>query len=147
MTIGGRLDGNDQIILDATGKPANGIEVHGKFGVGTGTMVNTGVGQEKEAVAFDLVETDYSGPADIVLCVQKTVNGSKQWVVIPARRGEPAGKFVTDTTTDWCDEYANIKGAWSNFTNYVQEGSGKFAGTGKNAVYFDRVTRNEPKAE
>ena len=146
LTIGGSLAG-EQVILDANGNPANGIEVHKMFGVGTSTMVNTGVGQTKPAVPFELKDKAYSGPADIVLCVQKTVNGSKQWVVIPARRGEPAGKFVTDTTTDWCDEYANIKGAWGNFTNYVQEGSGKFAGTGKNAVYFDRVTRNEPKAE
>ena len=75
--------------------------------------------------------------------MQKSVNGEKKWVVIPARKGDPAGKFVAEKDTPWCDEYANIKFAWGNFTNYVQTGSGKFNGESKNELYFDRALKNE----
>ena len=147
LTIGGSLVSENEVKLDASGNPENAVEVHDKFGVSRSTMVNTGVGQTKEAVAFDLTDKTYSGPADIVLCVQKNVNGSKQWIVIPARKGDPAGKFVAEKNTPWCDEYANIKKAWGNFASYVQSGSGKFVGQTKNDLYFDRTLRNEPKAE
>ncbi len=143
LTIGGSLSG-DEVVLDESGNPKDAVEVHRDlFKVSTSTMVNTGVGQTKPAVPYTLRDKAYSSPADIVLCVQKSVNGEKKWVVIPARKGDPAGKFVAEKDTPWCDEYANIKFAWGNFTNYVQTGSGKFNGESKNELYFDRALKNE----
>lgn len=135
LTVGGSLaeDGS---------QVNGGIEIHGKFGVGTGTMVNTGI-VEKSAVKFDLTDKTYSGPADILLCVQKTVNGTKTWVPLTAYKGQPCAKFVAEKDTPWCDEYANIKLAWGNFENYVESGSGKFVGSGKDELYFDRTLKNE----
>lgn len=136
LTIGGKLaaDGSE-----VTG----GIEVHGKFGVGTNVMVNTGIGETKTAVSFDLTDKTYTKASDILLCVKKKVDGVEKWIEIKAVKGEPAGKFVTTKETNWCDEYANIKNAYGNFTSWVNNGSGKFVGAQKNDLYFDRQLRNE----
>ena len=136
LTIGGTLaaDGSE-----VTG----GQEVHGKFGVGTNVMVNTGVGQTKDAVSFNLIDKTYTKASDILLCVKKKVDGVEKWIEIKAVKSEPAGKFVTTKTTNWCDEYSNIKYAYGNFTNWVKAGKGKFDGAEKNDLYFDRELRNE----
>lgn len=143
LTIGGSLNSDGEVILDASGNPANGIEIHGAAYLGS-YMVNTGAGATHAPVPLTLNDKAYSAPEDIVLCVQKTVNGTKQWIVIGAPVGRPAGKFVTDTTTDWVDEYANIKGAYPQFKTWVTNGTGRFQPTQKNDVYFNRVTRDEP---
>ena len=78
--------------------------------------------------------------------MKKKVNGEDKWIAITAYQGQPAAKFVTYPTVDWVDEYAHIKGAYGDFKDYVENGSGYFNPdpTKKNALYFDRNTRNEP---
>ena len=146
LTIGGspKADNPNEPILDENGNVAGGQEVHGLFGLNnTSTMINTGAGVTKEAVEVRLTDKTYSKASDIMICVKKKVDGVEKWIVINAFQGEPAAKFVTETTVDWVDEFANIKGAYPQFETYVQSGSGKFAPSEKVGVYFDRITRNE----
>ena len=144
LCIGGSVDDNGDPIVDSDNNVIGGQEVHGLFNVGTGVMVNTGVGATKGAVPFDLTDKTYSQASDILISVKKKVDGVEKWIAITAFKKEPAGKFVTDTDVDWVDEYANIQGAYPQFQTYVQTGSGRFAPTEKRDVYFDRKTRNEP---
>lgn len=103
----------------------------------------TGAGVTHDPVPLKLVDKTYTSDTQIQLWVKKKVDGVEQWMEIEAVKGEPAGKFVTTTDTDWCDEFANIKYAWGNFTQWVKNGTGKFAGIEKDEDYFDRITRNE----
>ena len=147
LCIGGSVDANGDPIVDANNNVVNGKEVHADlFKVGTSVMVNTGAGTTKDAVPFDLTDKTYSQASDILISVKKKVEGVEKWVAITAYQGKPAAKFVTNTTVDWVDEYANIKGAYPQFKTYVQSGSGKFAPSEKVGVYFDRITRNETVA-
>lgn len=146
QAAGGTLPLNVGGTLNSDGEVVGGYEVHAAFGLNnTTTMVNTGAGATHDPVALTPLDNKtYTSNADIQIFVKKKVNGVEQWMEIPGVVGEPAGKFVTDINTDWVDEFANIKYAWGNFTQWVQDGNGKFVGTGKNALYFDRKTRNEP---
>ncbi len=137
--------------LSSDGEVLGGVEVHDAFGLtNTSTMINTGAGPRLDAVSFDLPDKVYSSNEDIKLFVQKKVDGIVKWVEITAVKEEPAGKFVTDTDTDWCDEYVNIKYAYTNFKSWVNNGSGRFpakvngVSTAADARYFDRTVKNEP---
>ena len=147
LCIGGsaKSDNPNEPVLDEQGNVANGIEVHGKFGVGTGVMVNTGTGTTKTAVPFDLTDKTYTQASQILISVKKKVNGVEKWIVITAVQAEPAGKFVTNTNVNWVDEYATIKGAYPQFRTWVTTGSGKFEPTEKTDIYFNRTTRDEPE--
>jgi hypothetical protein len=134
LNVGGQL---------VNGEVVGGYEVHDAFNVGPKDMVNTGAGPEVDPVPLTLENKTYTSNADIKLFVKKKVDGVEKWVEITAVVGEPAGKFVTQTTTNWVDEYANIKRAYSNFETWVTTGTGEFTPSGANALYFDRITRNE----
>ena len=149
LTIGGspKADNPNEPILDENGNVANGQEVHGLFGLNnTSTMINTGAGATLDPVKVRLTDKTYTQASDIMICVKKKVEGVEKWIVINAFQGEPAAKFVTNTNVDWVDEFANIKYAYGNFTQYVESGSGKFVPTSKDEDYFDRVMRNEKVA-
>ena len=147
LSIGGSLNSDNTPILDAEGNVANSYEVHEMFDLTTTkTMVNTGAGVEREPVSFELTDKGYTQASDILICVKKKVNGVEEWIPITAYQGQPAAKFVTYPTVDWVDEYAHIKGAYGDFKDYVENGSGYFNPDSrkKNDLYFDRITRNEP---
>ena len=140
LSIGGSLNSDNTPILDAEGNVANSQEVHALFGLTTTkTMVNTGDGVNKSAVSFKLTDKTYTSNDQILICVKKDGN----WIPITAYQGEPAAKFVTNSDVDWVDEHANILGAYPEFQNYVQNGTGRFVPTQKNDLYFDRIMRNE----
>ena len=90
-------------------------------------------------VSFKFTDKTYTSNDQILICVKKDGN----WIPITAYQGEPAAKFVTNSDVDWVDEHANILGAYPEFLNYVQEGTGRFVPTQKNDLYFDRIMRNE----
>ena len=148
QAAGGTLPLNVGGTLNSDGEVVGGYEVHAAFGLNnTTTMVNTGAGATHDPVALTPLDNKtYTSNADIQIFVKKKVNGVEQWMEIPGVVGEPAGKFVTDINTDWVDEFANIKYAWGNFTQWVQDGNGKFVGTDKDEDYFDRKMRNETVA-
>ena len=146
LCIGGSVDANGDPIVDADNNVVNGQEVHALFGYPNSyPMINTGAGPEKSAVKVELKDKTYTEASQILISVKKKVNGVEKWVAITAYQGKPAAKFVTNTTVDWVDEYANIKGAYPQFKTYVQSGSGKFEPTEKTDIYFNRTTRDEPE--
>ena len=142
LSIGGSLDDDGFPILDEEGTVANSYEVHEWFDVNVKTMVNTGDGVERDPVEIELTDKNYTAASQILICVKKDGN----WIPITAFQGQPAAKFVTYTTVDWVDEHATIKGAYPDFIEYVENGSGYFNPdlTKKNGLYFDRIMRNEP---
>ena len=146
LCIGGSVDANGDPIVDADNNVVNGKEVHALFGyTNSYPMINTGAGPEKSAVKVELTDKSYSQASDILISVKKKVNGEDKWIAITAFQGEPAAKFVTYTTVNWVDEFANIKGAYTDFVDYVENGSGYFNPDPekKNGLYFDRIMRNE----
>ena len=146
LCIGGSVDANGNPILDEDGNVKDGKEVHALFGyTNSYPMINTGAGPEKSAVKVELTDKSYSQASDILISVKKKVNGEDKWIAITAFQGEPAAKFVTYTTVNWVDEFANIKGAYTDFIEYVENGSGYFNPDPekKNGLYFDRIMRNE----
>ena len=144
QAAGGTLPLNVGGTLNADGEVVGGYEVHAAFGLNnTTTMVNTGAGATHAPVPLKLDNKTYTSDTQIQLFVKKKVDGVEKWMEIPGVKGEPAGKFVTTTLTNWVDEFANIKYAYGNFTQWVQNGTGQFAGADKNELYFDRTTRNE----
>ena len=110
LTIGGELNAEGTEVV-------GGVEVHGKFGVSTNTMVNTGLAEktEKEFVLNDGIEYADGDANAIKLYVKK--NG--QWIEITAEQGEPAGKFNCAVGTAWCDEYVDIRRVYPNFAKWV----------------------------
>lgn len=110
LTIGGELNAEGTEVV-------GGVEVHGKFGVSTGTMVNTGLAEktEKEFVLNDGIEYSNGDANAIKLYVKK----GGQWIEITAEQGEPAGKFNCAVGTAWCDEYVDIRRVYPNFAKWV----------------------------
>lgn len=111
-----------KIGCDADGN--GGEEVHGKFGVGTGTMVNTYTGQHDayDPVEFSLPQT-WDGIGDIPVYVYK----SGEWQLITAYTGMPASKFGCPVGTDWADEREDIDTKWDGaFTIWVGDVSKPF---------------------
>lgn len=106
------------------------FEVHKKFGVPTGTIVNTGTAlsiskpiqtwsfPNRDTRNYTLVdgkevaqtygntveEVAYNLPVE----VYKLVNGTKVWVELQAPVGKAAAKVAVDNTYDWCDERESI---------------------------------------
>lgn len=110
LTIGGELNAEGTEVV-------GGVEVHGKFGVSTGTMVNTGLAEktEKEFVLNDGIEYSNGDANAIKLHVKK----GGQWIEITAEQGRPAGKFNCAVGTAWCDEYVDIRRVYPSFAAWV----------------------------
>ncbi len=109
---------------------AGEYEVHDKFGVPTGTIVNTrtNLSTSKSDVTWSFENIDkrnyqlvngqevyhtygntvkevaYNLPVE----VQKLVNGSKSWVELTAPVGKAAAKLAVDNTYNWCDERQSV---------------------------------------
>lgn len=109
---------------------AGQYEVHEKFGVPTGTMVNTGtqlsVTKPKQTWSFPnsdsrnykledgkevaqsygstVKEVAYNLPVE----VYKLINGTKVWVELQAPVGKAAAKVAVDNLYQWCDERQSI---------------------------------------
>lgn len=100
----------------ADGVVTGGIEIHSAAGLGA-YMCNTGLKTvpTKKLIINAPNGTKFESGNDILLTVLK--NGV--WMEIPARRGEPTAKFNCLTTTKWCDEYVDIKKAYSKFNAWV----------------------------
>ena len=110
LTIGGELNAEGTEVV-------GGVEVHGKFGVSTNTMVNTGLA-EREAKEFVLNDgiTYTNGDAN---AIKLHVKKGGQWIEITAEQGEPAGKFNCAVGTEWCDEYVDIRRVYPQFAAWV----------------------------
>ena len=110
LTIGGELNAEGTEVV-------GGVEVHGKFGVSTNTMVNTGLA-EREAKEFVLNDgiTYTNGDAN---AIKLYVKKGGQWIEITAEQGEPAGKFNCEVGTEWCDEYVDIRRVYPQFAAWV----------------------------
>lgn len=88
-------------------------EVHKRFGVSTGTIVNTAVGkhQNKAPVVFRLAGYANKTIVDIPI----SVNG----MTLKAETGRAPGKLSVPTTTDWANETQAIDNRYLKFKDYV----------------------------
>lgn len=112
-------------------------EVHELFaeanpgkGITTSTMINTRSTGAKYTIrdcnekTFQLdIQDDWKNGADLSdedgllkavaknmpVQVYKMVNGTKTWVVMEAKKGEPAAKIAVGTDYNWCDERTDIR--------------------------------------
>ena len=98
-----------------------GEEVHALFNVGTGTMVNTGVGTSgitKEPVEFTITsetEGTFRTAADIIVSVDKTKKGAAGYMQMTAKIGDAPCLLFVPLETKWVDEYVNIEKAYTWF--------------------------------
>ena len=92
----------------------DGVEVHGKFGVDTNVMVNTGAGPEKAWVEFQLPNIYTDAKAIPV----KVTKGGRQ-VELKAVQGEPASKIGVKTSYVWCRERVGVVEQYPNFSKWV----------------------------
>lgn len=139
-----RIAGNDE------------FEVHKKFGVETGTIVNTrtalSVTKPKQTWSFEnkdtrnyklengeevaqtygstVKEVAYNLPVE----VYKLINGTKTWVELTAPRGRAAAKVAVDNTYNWCDERQSIDDKYYDSTRK----KGKFSMYVKKETPYDR---------
>lgn len=126
-------------------------EVHELFaaanpskGITTSTMINTINGDRscKEVTFYlDVLEEWKNGASseadglvkavakNMPVQVYKLENGTKTWVTMECKKGEPAAKIAVGKDYDWCDERTDIRdefvstygnGHYSNFTLYVK---------------------------
>lgn len=109
-----------------------GVEVHGKFGVSTGTMVNTYEGKHavKTPVIFGIEGSfaNEAGERDPNL-IRVQVFKNKQLTELTAERGRVASKICVDPDLDWCNERQYIDGedAYNGqFTEWVQGRRAKY---------------------
>ena len=93
----------------------DGIEIHGKFGVATNVMVNTGAGPNKEYVEFKLNNV-YTDAKNIPVFVTK---GGRS-VELTAVMGEPASKIGVKTSYVWCRERVGVVEQYPNFSKWVK---------------------------
>lgn len=112
-------------------------EVHGLFaeanpgkGITTSTMINTRSTGAKytlrdcnEAVFYLTIDDTWKAGADLSaddgllkavaknmpVQVYKMVSGTKTWVTMEAKKGDPAAKIAVDTDYNWCDERTDIR--------------------------------------
>lgn len=136
LKIGGKL---------VDGEVIGGVEIHSADGLNA-FMCNTGLRTvpTKKLILNAPDGESYSDGGDILLTVFK---GGK-WIEIPAKRGEPAGKFNCLTTTDWCDEYVDIKKAYTKFTEWVASPSVNWESTvNTDLVDLDLDNNVDAKAE
>ena len=101
------------------------VEVHEKFGVSTGTMVNTKAGTEKPQVEFTLKIKNETSSTFNANDIAIKVNNSGNWTTLSANVGEAPEKICVDNSYHWCDEKVNIKTDYPRFTEYVANPSTK----------------------
>ena len=104
-----------RIGCDADGN--GGVEVHGLFHVGTGTMVNTINPDYDTAGETYTLDVAYASYDAIPIYVQK----SGVWEEITAHRGEPTSKFGCPVGTEWQVEYTNINEKYTGFNDWVSD--------------------------
>jgi len=96
-------------------------EVHGLFGVGTGTMVNTQNGKHtvKAPVALELNKNiaDAAAAKSIKLEVFK----NNTWQELTATIAEPAAKIAVPVEGDWLDERTSIKEVKTGFVEWATQ--------------------------
>ena len=103
-----------------------GEEVHALFNVGTGTMVNTGVGTSgitKEPVEFTITsetEGTFRTAADIIVSVDKTKKGAAGYMQMESTIGGAPCLLFVPLETKWVDEYVNIEKAYTWFGAWVR---------------------------
>lgn len=120
--LASQSDGEAELILQAAGGTlplfigcgSQEYEVHELFGVESDVMVNTGMGVEKSPVTFKL-----RGCQDINDVYIRVQNGDSDYV-ISAGKGEAPQKICVSTDFVWPDERVNLKVAYPNFIQYVQ---------------------------
>ena len=112
LRIGGFREEGD------TTEPVGSIEIHSSDGLGA-YMCNTGLRTvpEKKITLVAPEGKSFTDGNSILLTVYK----KGEWMTIPARRGQPTAKFNCLTTTAWCDEYVDIKKAYSKFNAWVAD--------------------------
>lgn len=109
-----------------------GQEVHGLFHQDTNIMINTNAAdagypnqayeQRDNLPTFDIELTGVKAQKgkNIVIEVEKEVNGQKQWVELKANNGEPAAKIGVKPGFDYCNERQGISSKYPRFTQWVQ---------------------------
>ncbi len=138
-----KIDGNVATIqLRAAGGTlpltVGGEEVHSKFGVSQGTMVNTGVSSANIPLPYTYVfPSDVEATADNIPIVV-TKNGVP--VTLSAVKGKVASKINVPITTDWVDEYVDIQDAYSGFGAWVNGGDEPWGSA--NSTYVDHDLDN-----
>jgi len=101
-----------------------GVEVHGRFGVSTNTIVNTGdtrsTSQHADGLTAEPFEVTGINSAnkgkDILVEVQK----AGTWYEIKANVGEPAAKLGVDPKFQWVKEKHNITDDYPTFEKWVK---------------------------
>lgn len=92
-----------------------GEEVHAKFGVETGKMVNTAGWTAKIDPVTFIVYGNYSNANEIEVRVKK----GNDWPLLTAEQGKAASKIAVPNTYKWCEELKDIEEVYPDFKDYV----------------------------
>ena len=132
--------GNDyyaDILLQAAGGElpitiGEGNEVHNKFGVSQGTMVNTYEGRHSEylPVSFTvkLREGTYNNAYDAInaLPVAVKLSSSPTPIQLTINKGEAAEMIIAPEGIDWSDERVPLQDKYSKFPDWIKDPSVKW---------------------
>jgi hypothetical protein len=121
------------IILQAIGGElplyVGNYEVHGKFGVSTGTMVNTYEGRHSEVspVQFtvELPDGTYNNAFDAInaLPVYVRTSTSQTPIQLTTNPGQSAEMIAVPVSTDWPDERESIRNRYPAFVDWISDSS------------------------
>ena len=121
------------IILQAIGGElplyVGNYEVHGKFGVSTGTMVNTYEGRHSEVspVQFtvELPDGTYNSAFDAInaLPVYVRTSTSQTPIQLTTNPGQSAEMIAVPVSTDWPDERESIRNRYPAFVDWIRNSS------------------------
>lgn len=123
------------ILLQAAGGElpltiGQGNEVHGKFGVSQGTMVNTYEGRHSEysPVSFivQLPKETYNNAYEAINDLPVIVKLSSGAVQLTINQGKPAEMIIAPVETDWSDERVPLQDKYSLFVDWIQDPSVKW---------------------
>ena len=104
-------------------------EVHSKFNVGTGTMVNTYEGKHNEVAPVHFTVTlpagTYNNAYDAInaLPVFVKMSSSPTPIQLTTSPGQPAEMICVPVSTDWPDERESIKDKYPLFVNWISDSS------------------------
>ena len=104
-------------------------EVHSKFNVGTGTMVNTYEGKHNEVApvhfTVNLPAGTYNNAFDAInaLPVFVKMSSSPTPIQLTTSPGQPAEMICVPVSTDWPDERESIKDKYPLFVNWISDSS------------------------
>jgi hypothetical protein len=105
-------------------------EVHGKFGVSQGTMVNTYEGRHSEysPVSFivKLPKETYKNAYEAINDLPVIVKLSSGAVQLTINQGKPAEMIIAPVETDWSDERVPLQDKYSLFVDWIQDPSVKW---------------------